>query len=284
MKGCTLLEGSEFCKTLKFASRSLHNGEYKRMGQIIALSLLHGGPAPSFFCPVIFELIIYGEAKSPLDVSHIHNERVEHELGEVMRATNLKQINEKMAESSLFETAGTATQLQTAEERDTVVQDVLRFHCIDRIALPVAALKEGLNEATTKLLSQLQANPSECVKLFCYQNEPITAQGILNLFEVSETDKRSQTYEYWRNYLASVEGGSRPVKLEDILFFALGVHEIPPLGFSDLRPKITLRDQYLANAKSCFRELYLPSQAADEEAFFVALDISFGNKDFLGCS
>ena len=47
----------------------LENGTYYLVGKVIALSIMHGGPAPEFFARSVFEYIAYGSTRaSPVDV------------------------------------------------------------------------------------------------------------------------------------------------------------------------------------------------------------------------
>lgn len=44
----------------------LANGVYEMAGKLFAFSLLHGGPGMPVMHPIVYELIVNGEVKSPL--------------------------------------------------------------------------------------------------------------------------------------------------------------------------------------------------------------------------
>ena len=66
-----------------------HVGELEKMtfyyyvGVVIALSLVHGGPAPNFFSPAVADYVVYGVQKVHATISDVPNCTMQHSLQKV---------------------------------------------------------------------------------------------------------------------------------------------------------------------------------------------------------
>ena len=62
----------------------LENKLYERIGEMISVSLIHGGPAPTFFAPSMVDYIVYGSInKVNPSVNEVPNVHIRKKLEEV---------------------------------------------------------------------------------------------------------------------------------------------------------------------------------------------------------
>ena len=55
-----LFSGCEDCRVPTPNVMELQKHTYQHVGEMIAVSLIHGGPAPSFFAPSLVNYMVYG--------------------------------------------------------------------------------------------------------------------------------------------------------------------------------------------------------------------------------
>ena len=63
--------GSEDCRVPTPNVMELHKRTYYHVGGMIAVSLIHGGPSPSFFSPAVVDYMIYGMKKVNASVDEV---------------------------------------------------------------------------------------------------------------------------------------------------------------------------------------------------------------------
>jgi hypothetical protein len=64
-----IFNGDDYRRVPRHCVMELENRTYYNVGKILALSLMHGGPAPRFLARTVVDYIVYGSAQaSPLDV------------------------------------------------------------------------------------------------------------------------------------------------------------------------------------------------------------------------
>ncbi|KAK2850768.1 hypothetical protein Q5P01_007044 [Channa striata] len=141
---------------LALDSSALREDRYIITGQAIAVSLVHGGPAPGFFSPTLYSCLVSGKS-------------------------SVKPVSECASLDDLFHTteplqdyqanAGTLNSrtLKTIEERDLLVQDILMFQVVHRVS------GEGLK--TLGVLDAIQMYPDSFRPLFCHEPSPLTQEG-----------------------------------------------------------------------------------------------------------
>ena len=79
----SLFEGCENCRVPKPNMRALEKCTYQHIGEMVAVSLVHGGPSPTFFTPSIVDYIVYGMKKVKASVDEVPNETIVRKLKEV---------------------------------------------------------------------------------------------------------------------------------------------------------------------------------------------------------
>ena len=83
MKQSHLLAGPPSCKVPQHNALALRNGEFYLIGSIIVLSLMQGGPAPTFFAPSVVEYLFRGQCPEIPSISDIPDPVVQQKLFEV---------------------------------------------------------------------------------------------------------------------------------------------------------------------------------------------------------
>jgi len=74
-----LFSGSEECRVLAANLAELGKNTYKH-GEMIAISLIHGGPAPAFFAPAVADYILHGINKVKAMVNEVPDLEVRDKL------------------------------------------------------------------------------------------------------------------------------------------------------------------------------------------------------------
>ena len=59
---------------------ALEEDHFYYAGRMIAISLVHGGPAPRFLSPVLFEALVWGPEKTKVPVELVPDEAVREAL------------------------------------------------------------------------------------------------------------------------------------------------------------------------------------------------------------
>ncbi|KTF85310.1 hypothetical protein cypCar_00046275 [Cyprinus carpio] len=125
----------------------------------------------------------------------------------------------------------------------------------------------------------MKANLKHIRYLFLAKEDPLTAQDLIDVFsphfaEEGSNHRRSEirTYAWFRDFLLDVEGGemqvdqSKCLTLQEVLAFASGLEELPPLGFKN-QPIIEFihTDRKFPEANTCDVVLRLPVHRSYEE-------------------
>ncbi|XP_061599505.1 G2/M phase-specific E3 ubiquitin-protein ligase [Cololabis saira] len=231
-----VFEGPCASKNLALDSQALREDLYFDIGCLLALSLVHGGPPINFFSRALFQLLFNHPANLPLSISHMTPDtRFTRQVTQIAKAESLDELREVMAgNSDYLELAGCNRPIGSLEEKEALVEDLVSFTMITRMQLPLQRFREGLQ--TLGVFDQAQLFPAAFYDIFCEPADRITAQTLEQLFTVSfSQQKHKQTREipvvtFWRHFLLECEVGKSSVSLQDILRFATGADEVPPVG------------------------------------------------------
>ena len=66
-----------------FFSAALQKKEYQVCGKVMALSIIHGGPTPHFFSPVLYDAVTLGSEKCHVNITDMPPCEVKHSMLEV---------------------------------------------------------------------------------------------------------------------------------------------------------------------------------------------------------
>lgn len=79
----TLFDGDEDCRVPTSNMTELERHTYQHVGEMIAVSLIHGGPSPTFFAPSVVDYIVYGMKKVEPSVDEVPCKSIVRKLKEV---------------------------------------------------------------------------------------------------------------------------------------------------------------------------------------------------------
>ena len=87
----TLLCGEQVSRTLRHNIRELERNTYYHIGALLATSIIHGGPAPSFFCNAVVDYIVFGLSAVKATIDDVPDAPVKKHLEKVTSITVLYQ-------------------------------------------------------------------------------------------------------------------------------------------------------------------------------------------------
>ncbi|KAG8560625.1 hypothetical protein GDO81_015052 [Engystomops pustulosus] len=261
-------EGTER-KNLSLNLNALNDDLYYEAGRMVAIALVHGGPAPSFFSPTLFYCLIYdSHLVQPMleDVADPNVLQAILKIQSCHRISDLKAVTAQYYE--YLENTGTLRLIQTVSDKSILVKNILTYHVIGRVQEPLERFKEGLR--TLGILEKIQTYPTAFWSVLCMKPEKLSAKALADLFTISfhrslRHDQQCNAVNVWEEYLEDTEDGATSVSLEDILSFATGIDTIPPAGFEP-PPTILFHESHIfpATNKST-NSLELPGDCSYED-------------------
>ncbi|XP_070984324.1 G2/M phase-specific E3 ubiquitin-protein ligase-like [Oncorhynchus clarkii lewisi] len=233
----TVFEGPDGAKTLTLDARALREDVYFDVGCLLSLSLVHGGPPLGFFSRALYLCLFNFPRDTPLTVEDMGSTVFTDKVKKIQESKSLEELREAMESASEYlEVAGCTRPVESLSDKDTLVKDIVSFHLITRMQLPVQRFCEGLK--TLGVFDQVQMFPGAFVGLFCSSHDKLTADTMAALFTVQFSDqeetagKEAAVVTFWRHYLLECEVGRCATSLEDVLIFATSADVVPAVGFS----------------------------------------------------
>ncbi|KAI1895669.1 hypothetical protein AGOR_G00108600 [Albula goreensis] len=237
IQNSTLFEGPENTKNLTLDSQALRDDMYFDVGCMLALSLVHGGPPLHFFSQALYKSLLQLSLDSPLTLQDLGNTLLATKVKMIQDAESIEELKEAVQSASEYlHVAGCCRNVDSLSDKHILVDDMLNFHLVTRINLPLQRLREGLN--TLGLFDQIQMNPEAFSTIFCCPSQKISADTVADLFSIQFSDdvvkkmKETTINGFWRQYLHECEEGRCASSLEEILIFATSVDVEPAVGFS----------------------------------------------------
>ncbi|XP_044128434.1 G2/M phase-specific E3 ubiquitin-protein ligase isoform X2 [Bufo gargarizans] len=268
IQNSNLFEGSER-KNLSLNVNALEDDLYYEAGRMVAISLVHGGPAPSFFSPTLFYCLIYDSHLVQPMVEDVTDPNV---LQAVLKIQSCQRINELKAVTAHYfdylQNTGTLRLVQTVSDKSILVKNILAYHVIRRVQGPLERFKEGLK--TLGVLENIQTYPTAFWSVLCMTPEKLTAKMLSDLFTITyhrsfRQIQQCNAINLWEQYLEDTEDGATAVSLENILNFTTGVDLIPPAGFEP-RPTILFHYGHIfPTASRNTNSMELPGNCSYEE-------------------
>ncbi|XP_070547148.1 G2/M phase-specific E3 ubiquitin-protein ligase-like isoform X1 [Ptychodera flava] len=237
---------------------------------MIAVSLLHGGPGPQFFSSTLYDTLTLGVYSVQPIMEDIANIKIKKQLLAILNANTEEQLSTAVDKArTLIYVSGAGYTVPTLQSKDTIVDDIIKFYVISRNISVYNRFKAGLS--TLNVMETVISHPTLFREVFVYTEKSLAAETVEDLFDVSKSispggsDKRSEELEvlaYWRDYLLDIEEGESDITLKDIVIFATGLDNIPPLGFSPC-PTLAFQraegcDRTLPVANKCGNVLRIP--------------------------
>ncbi|MGH0177288.1 UNVERIFIED_CONTAM: hypothetical protein FKN15_074887 [Acipenser sinensis] len=155
--------------------------------------------------------------------------KIEEALTQDELQTAIKEASEYLA------VAGCLRPDWTLCDKEILMKDILNFHLITRMHVPIQRFCEGLK--ILGLLEKIQLFPEAFAELFCHKPQKLTSVKLGDLFTVhysldgNRKLRETKVIGFWRQYLQDCEDSACPVSLETILVFATAADAVPPMGF-----------------------------------------------------
>ncbi|XP_028846785.1 G2/M phase-specific E3 ubiquitin-protein ligase [Denticeps clupeoides] len=236
LQASSVFEGPSGAKDLALDSQGLRQDLYFEAGCLLALSLVHGGPPPTFFSKALFYCLFNFPKEYQLGLCDITEATFAQKLKKIREAKNMKGLKQAMAAASEYlDLAGCRREVSSLCEKYAVIEDIVNFHLIVRMQLPLQRFCEGLR--TLGLYDIIQANPLPFYHLFCVPPNPLTAEGVAAMFSLHHSEQEDQraaeelTVRHWQQFLQECEDGRCATSLEDVLLFATNADMVPAAGF-----------------------------------------------------
>ncbi|RLW10231.1 hypothetical protein DV515_00002176 [Chloebia gouldiae] len=227
LQNSSLFEGSS-AKNLSFDFQAVKENLYFEAGKMIAVSLVHGGPPPGFFSKTLFNCLVYGPENVKPALEDVADVDVAQTINMIKYANSLSSLQSTLQDSCEFLTAaGCLRPVRALCDRNMLVNDILIYHVIKRITLPLESFRQGLK--TLGVLEKMQMHPHVFSSIFCHKPERLSAETVYDLFTIDSSSDEGA--DFWMGYLQDVESGDSLVTLEDILLFVTGSYYIPSVGF-----------------------------------------------------
>ncbi|XP_078515543.1 G2/M phase-specific E3 ubiquitin-protein ligase [Lissotriton helveticus] len=225
-------------KNLSYDFRALQGNLYYEAGKMIAVSLIHGGPAPSFFSKTLFHCLVHGPGNVEPSIEDVADEDMLHLIMKIKASPSLSKLRSTIQEHYDYLCGiGCLSIVHSLSDKKKVLQDLLRYHVIRRVQTSFESFRHGL--MTLGVLERIQTFPSVFWNILCQKPEKLTAMTLGNIFTIQFSEENSNMLlqeshitEFWMDYLEEVEDGEARVSLEEILTFATGAEAIPPIGFN----------------------------------------------------
>ncbi|XP_076148922.1 G2/M phase-specific E3 ubiquitin-protein ligase-like [Alosa pseudoharengus] len=286
-----MFEGREGNVNLALESLALREDKYFFAGQAIAVSLVHGGPAPGFFSSSLYASLT-GKSPKP-EMEEISDSDLYTKIKKVSECTSFDELQQATAPlTDYLANAGCLRPLKHIQDKYLLVEDIIMFQVVHRVSGAFERFREGMK--TLGALDAIRMHPDAFRPLFCHEPSPLTADVLEQLFEirlsaVGSNKRRAEecVVAFWRDYLLDVEEQEGPLKLEGILAFATGADTIPPLGFSpqpsvDFLHELPLRQgRQFPTANTCINCLRLPVLKSFED-FKESMDFALKNTQGFG--
>ena len=286
-----LFSGSNHCKYLTCNASSQANDDYFNAGQIIAMSLVHGGPGFPCLSPSLYQCIIKGSNNISVSVSDVYDAELRSSLEKLLNAKSTDEANTQINSSplsTLMGLAGTFKFISSLDDILTLVQQTDKWFLLDRSHFSQEQFVKGLS--VLGVYGSMLKNPDSFQSAFCYSPQQLNAELISQLFETKLSDVGSNHHRceslilsYWNDYLLDVEeSAGAGVTFNDILFFASGCNAIPPFGIKLFleflhQPEKNGRLSNYPKANTCACILYLPVTHSSYNKFKEDLSFAFLN-------
>ncbi len=274
--------GSENSKFLSCSASCQSNDYYFFAGEVIAMSLVHGGPGFRCMAPVgvwhhivvmvpytikilfVYDSIVYGTRSVSVDINDVYDFELKTQLVRLINCKSVEEarslINDQAIEN-ILDLAGTLELIKSLEDVIRIVYNTAHWYLLDRVNCSLERFKEG---SFTSLFIIFRSDKGS-----------------------NKYQKESQVLSYWNDYLQDIDDGAGVVTFNDILFFSSGCKELPPLGLKlSIRflhtPESDGSMSQFPKANTCACILLLPTIHAEFMQFKEALTTAFLNAKGFG--
>lgn len=164
----------------------------------------------------------------------------------------------------------------TPSSKAEFLQKLVLSEVIFKRQQAIQALCSGLDRLN--VMNLLKEHPEAMKAVFVFDpQQALTADTLIRAISTPKpsTGYLRQVYEWFIEYITCSE--CREASLEDVLSFATGLRQMPPMGLKE-RLKIEYLDRSpLPMAEACFSIIKLPTVHMDKVVFFSKLDQGIQN-------
>ncbi|XP_067658655.1 G2/M phase-specific E3 ubiquitin-protein ligase-like [Haliotis asinina] len=218
-------------------------------------SLVHGGSAPSFLCPFLYDVIVGGIDSATPTIDHVPNPEFKEQITKLSHAEDTSTVPEA---EELILLAGCGSMMHRADRKEEMITALIHSLVLGRVSHCIDQFCHGLE--TLCVLKAMRRTKHSMKELFVYEEYSVDA----SIFELiytpvcSEEGSNRHSQEKavnsnWRDVLLDIEEGLQDVSLKHVLIFSTGADRAPP---PRLRPQPTLTfhqcDPLSAESKQTF--------------------------------
>ncbi|XP_051814885.1 G2/M phase-specific E3 ubiquitin-protein ligase-like isoform X2 [Acanthochromis polyacanthus] len=268
-----IFEGLSNAKVLTCNSKAMKENGYFYAGQIMAMSIAHGGQSPCFLSEVLYECLPKGPDDVKVKTDDIADEETRSQVQRILQAETESQLQDAVTQAAnLISMAGHNVRI-TLENKQETALDLAHW------------FRDGLT--ALGVLEAVQRYPLQMKCLFVSGEKALTATDIESLFQIIHSERGSNAFQeecrtmtFWQDYLQDAEF-EEGVSLEDILVFFTGCDSIPALGFSPKPSLEFINHSRFPVANTCDNILRIPLHAS-YTAFKHDMDFAIRNSPGFG--
>ena len=267
-----LFVGGATSKFLSFNARCLEEREYYLAGQVLAMSLVHGGPGLKCLSDSCYNCIVKGIQNSNASHTDVCDYDLRTSLDKLLNASNITEAEQVISDAKLdlvFDMAGTFQVIKSTGDIVNIVQKTVNWYVLGRAETAHDSFEEGLR--TLGVLDSILQYPHVMREAFCFKPETLNVTDFDATFSVTRACEGSNRREvenlvlsHWQDLIQDCEEESAAISLSDILIFVSGCKQLPPQGLScqisflhEPEEKSAMLSRF-PKASKCSCTLYLP--------------------------
>ncbi|XP_078503762.1 uncharacterized protein LOC144762443 [Lissotriton helveticus] len=121
-----LFEGPENRKTLSCDAQGMRNDDYYHAGQALAVSLVHGGTAPNFVSPVLYQCLVSDAKNANCSLVDVVDPDTRDMLQEIEDALSLETLQGLIQKhSTILSVAGCFRPLKSLNDKKELLEDII---------------------------------------------------------------------------------------------------------------------------------------------------------------
>ena len=284
----SLFVGNEESRLLSCYSKELRDGDYFLAGKIIALSIVHGGPGPESFSPILFDSIVQGPEDVKVSVDDVFDHEAKQQLRQLQDCTSVSSISGCLdGMEALIDFAGVNPMVRHPDDRFRIIDDVSKWLVVGKTRPALESFKSGLN--TLGVLEAIRVQPSAFKQVLCYNDRKFDATTFESIFRIQRSEQGTQkcvtenkVIMHLRDLLQEIEENDSDLTYTEILAFTTGSSKMPPAGFTT-KPTIEFLhsngsdERTFPTANTCSCILRLPTCHQEYSTFKESLEFAIKN-------
>ncbi|XP_059187547.1 G2/M phase-specific E3 ubiquitin-protein ligase-like [Centropristis striata] len=152
-----IFEGPRNAKVLTCNSKAMKDNGYMYAGQIMAMSIAHGGQSPCFLSELLYESLQKGPDNVKVKAEHIADEETRSLVQSILQAETESQLQDAVAQAaSLISLAGHNVHI-TLQNKEETALDLAHWYVLQRTRAPFERFRDGLK--SLGVLDALQRYP-----------------------------------------------------------------------------------------------------------------------------